>query len=215
MNRNDRVQSYLDGELPLEALSADERLEAERYAAALDVAAAAAGAGTPGDLTDAVMRRVAALDPVPAQAASRQRGTGLAAWAGWLWRPRAITLRPALAAAGLALWAASAAMLAVGGRVDGEDAQRVFVQFRLDAANVEHVALAGDFTAWRPLYELHESGPGVWSVTIALEPGVHDYAFVIDGERWVPDPLAPAVDDGFGGVNSRVAVLVPERRRAS
>ena len=31
----------------------------------------------------------------------------------------------------------------------------------------------------------------------------YTYSFVIDGERWVPDPGAPeTVDDGFGGVNS-------------
>ncbi len=31
----------------------------------------------------------------------------------------------------------------------------------------------------------------------------YTYGFVIDGERWVPDPGAPeTVEDGFGGVNS-------------
>ena len=32
----------------------------------------------------------------------------------------------------------------------------------------------------------------------------------VDGERWTLDPLAPTVADGFGGENSRVAVLAPE-----
>jgi len=33
----------------------------------------------------------------------------------------------------------------------------------------------------------------------------------VDGTRWVQDPFAERVDDGFGGTNSRVAVLVPAR----
>jgi hypothetical protein len=39
---------------------------------------------------------------------------------------------------------------------------------------------------------------------------VHDYAFIVDGERWIADPMAPAVADGFGGLNSRIAVLPPD-----
>jgi len=39
-------------------------------------------------------------------------------------------------------------------------------------------------------------------VTLSLPPGQHQYAFVVDGTRWVPDPTAPAIDDGFGRRNS-------------
>jgi len=46
---------------------------------------------------------------------------------------------------------------------------------------------------------------------VPLEAGVHDYAFVVDGEVWTPDPLATSVDDGFGGENSRLSLLPPER----
>jgi hypothetical protein len=69
------------------------------------------------------------------------------------------------------------------------------------------VMLAGSFTEWQPAYELVETTPGVWTVLVALQPGVHDYAFIIDGESWVADPAAPSVDDGFGGSNSRLALL--------
>jgi hypothetical protein len=41
---------------------------------------------------------------------------------------------------------------------------------------------------------------------VPLRPGVHDYAFVVDGERWVADPNAPQVDDSFGGTNSRISL---------
>ena len=85
------------------------------------------------------------------------------------------------------------------------------ILIRLDAPQARVVTLAGNFTRWKPAYTLTRSEPGIWTVVVALEPGVHDYAFVVDGERWVPDPMAPSVADGFGGVNSRVAVLTPDR----
>jgi len=39
---------------------------------------------------------------------------------------------------------------------------------------------------------------GMWTATLKLPAGQHQYAFVVDGVRWVPDPAAPAVDDGYG-----------------
>ena len=68
--------------------------------------------------------------------------------------------------------------------------------------------VAGSFSEWQPeaLPLIKENG-GLWSITLALPLGEHQYQFVIDGERWVPDPRAHAqVDDGFGGTNSVVIV---------
>src|SRR5205823_5942907 len=66
---------------------------------------------------------------------------------------------------------------------------------------------------WRGLVEprdielrLRVRPGGVWAITRALPQGHHQYAFVVDGARWVPDPAAPGVDDGFGRRNSMVAV---------
>jgi hypothetical protein len=92
--------------------------------------------------------------------------------------------------------------------------QRLLVQFRLEAGNASSVQLAGSFTNWQPQYELHESSPGIWTITLPLPLGVHDYAFVVDGERWLPDPYAQTVDDGFGGKNSRIALMTPESPRS-
>jgi hypothetical protein len=215
MAENDRIHRYLDGELPLEALSPEERMEAERHEA---LAEAVTRRERPalGDLSQAVMRRIEALEAVPPEP---RRDRWSTRWMAWLWRPRPVTIRvrPALAgAAALVVLAAGALLPSLRDAAPAQDeANRVFIQFRLDVADVEHVALAGDFTEWKPVHALHQTGPGVWSVTVALDPGIHDYAFLVDGERWMTDPLAARVDDGFGGVNSRVAVLVPERRRSS
>ena len=83
----------------------------------------------------------------------------------------------------------------------------VYVQFRLESPQAQQVALAGTFTGWQPTLQLEETEPGVWSALVPLKPGVHDYVFVVDGERWVPDPHAPQqVDDSFGGTNSRISL---------
>jgi hypothetical protein len=89
------------------------------------------------------------------------------------------------------------------------DTVTIFVQFRLDAPEASNVHLVGSFTGWKPAYALRETAPGIWSVVVPLEPGVHDYAFLVNG-KWITDPVAPAVDDGFGGANSRLLVVVPD-----
>lgn len=62
------------------------------------------------------------------------------------------------------------------------------------------VELVGDFNAWtRGVTRLERSAaPGVWSASVALPPGRHEYAFIINGSRWIADPLAPTTSDDFG-----------------
>jgi hypothetical protein len=164
------------------------------------------------DMAPEVMRRVEALAaPAPERLAPLQR---LGRAAGWLWRPQRISLavRPAFGLAAAALVALLLGPPSTGAAP--EAAPSVFVQFRLDVADARDVRLAGDFTDWRPAHELRQVAPGVWSVVVPVRPGVHEYAFVVDGHRWTADPLAELVADGFGGVNSRLAVLVPENGEA-
>jgi hypothetical protein len=170
------------------------------------------------DLTAHVMRRIDELGVAPAQPGIWSR------LAEVIWTPRRVELewRPAyaiVAAAALILlivlmpygWrtpATAPASLAVG-----NTDPRLFVQFRLDAPDAMDVRLAGSFTNWQPRYELHQASPGVWTITLPLSAGVHDYVFVVDGQRWVADPYAQKVDDGFGGVNSRIALVAPDNPR--
>jgi 1,4-alpha-glucan branching enzyme len=90
-----------------------------------------------------------------------------------------------------------------------DGAARLYVQFRLEAPGASEVRLAGSFTGWQPELELRETAPGVWSALVPLEPGVHDYTFVVNGEEWVVDPYAPRVEDSFGGSNSRLFLPLP------
>jgi hypothetical protein len=80
------------------------------------------------------------------------------------------------------------------------------VSFVLDTPEARTVAVVGDFTGWKTSgYELsRRAEDGKWEITVRLRrERSYTYGFVIDGERWVPDPGVPeTVDDGFGGVNS-------------
>jgi 1,4-alpha-glucan branching enzyme len=123
--------------------------------------------------------------------------------------------RPAYAFALVAsLMAAPLAMRALPTSPETAASKQVFVQFRLDAPSAQNVHLAGDFTNWKATVSLQRSASGVWTVLVPLQPGVHSYSFVINGQEWVTDPTAPTVSDGFGGKNSQLAVLTPEAGRA-
>jgi len=81
------------------------------------------------------------------------------------------------------------------------------VQFSLKLGDLasNSVAIAGDFNGWNPEDNILEDpdGDGVWTGTLNLEPGRYEYMFVLDGEKWVPDPNALRfVKDGFGNRNS-------------
>jgi hypothetical protein len=85
-------------------------------------------------------------------------------------------------------------------------------QFVLHAPRASRVALVGDFNAWNaaatPLTRVSSSG--IWTVTIALTPGRHTYAFMVDGTAWTLDPRAPtAQDPDFGTPSSVVLVGTP------
>jgi hypothetical protein len=82
------------------------------------------------------------------------------------------------------------------------------VRFVVAVPGAQTVSLAGDFNGWsRTLTPLaDEDGSGQWSVTLPLMPGRHEYAFVVDGERWMADPYAAAARDEFGQVSSILRV---------
>jgi hypothetical protein len=83
------------------------------------------------------------------------------------------------------------------------------VKFVLVAPQAARVSLVGDFNRWDPAATPMERTPtgGTWSVVVPLSAGRHEYAFVVDGKQWIPDPSAPlAPVDGLGAPNSVVLV---------
>lgn len=72
-------------------------------------------------------------------------------------------------------------------------------------SGAREVALVGDFNGWdenaTPM--IRRANDGAWSARVPLAPGRHVYAFVVDGRRWLVDPLAPQVpDEGYGPANA-------------
>ena len=82
----------------------------------------------------------------------------------------------------------------------------VIVRFQLHAPDAGQVSVVGNWNRWDPQAQKLEDpdGDGVWEIEIPLKRDEeHQYQFLIDGQRWIPDPgAALQVDDGFGGVNS-------------
>ena len=189
------LHRVLDGELPVDALSAAQREQLEvlrRASQALDVAPQASVA----DRVMAEIRR-----PPVARGARLLR---------WLTRRHAVTVsvRPA---SSLALAAVLAALAVIpshgpGPALGDEEGIAQFVGHFPGAKSVEVV---GSFTDWRPgAVVLREPDhDGVWRGTVVLPVGEHQYMFVVDGQRWVSDPLAGRyVDDGFGRRNALLIV---------
>lgn len=87
---------------------------------------------------------------------------------------------------------------------------QVLVRLVMIEPAARSVAVVGDFNGWDPgrtPLERHDSG--LWSTTLTLPPGRYHYMFLVDGDRWVTDPLAGETSlDGFGARNSVLDVEV-------
>jgi Glycogen recognition site of AMP-activated protein kinase len=194
------VKRVLDGEIELEDLPPDLRAQAEAARRLL--------------LVD---RRPVTLSPeladrVMTEVRRRARSPRARVWR-WLTAPSvppwgAVALATAAALVMLVIRSASVGSPGMTSPLAAAAGpESVYVRFVLFAPGAQHVALAGTFNGWNPqATPLSPASAGAWTVTVALPVGQHQYAFVVDGTRWVADPVAPSVDDGFGRRNSVVTV---------
>ncbi len=85
-----------------------------------------------------------------------------------------------------------------------EQESPVLVRLILVNAQAQSVSVAGDFNGWTPeKTPLRQTRDGVWAVTLKVLPGRYQYMYVIDGNKWVTDPLAVEyAQDGFGSNNA-------------
>ena len=82
----------------------------------------------------------------------------------------------------------------------------------IERRHLWRVALAGDFNGWDPraIPLERDRRDGRWAVTLALAPGRHSYAFVVDDSVWMRDPRSPeAADEDFGRPGSVLLVGQP------
>jgi hypothetical protein len=206
---SDRIDQYLKGTLSRDELDPSEHLEADAADRAVSDTRAFLAARPAPDVMAGVMQRVtrSASPGPPIRAGIFIRVARL------LWMPRQISIRPAYAVAAAGVLLAMLVFIVPSILMRTTDpTSQLYVQFRLQTA-AANVQLAGSFTNWQPTYQLHQVSPGVWTITVPLPQGVHDYAFVVNGQEWVADPYAPGIDDGFGGTNSRLTLLLPDTPR--
>jgi 1,4-alpha-glucan branching enzyme len=81
------------------------------------------------------------------------------------------------------------------------------VLLELVKPDAKSVYVAGSFNDWKPEQTpLKPAGNGRWVGDLPVNPGRHEYLFVVDGQ-WVPDPNAKeVVQNPFGGTNSVLIV---------
>lgn len=77
---------------------------------------------------------------------------------------------------------------------------------------VKVVTIAGTFNGWdKKATPLTPTGDGkTWTVTLSLKPGRYQYKFVLEDNKWVTDPNAPAMSDGNGNTNSILLLAPPD-----
>jgi 1,4-alpha-glucan branching enzyme len=82
------------------------------------------------------------------------------------------------------------------------------VTFVLSAPAAHDVALVGDFNEWnRRRAKLVRNAANQWEIHVRLRPGLHMYAFIVDGSAWIADPLAPrGAGDDYGVASSTILV---------
>jgi hypothetical protein len=196
------VKRLLDGEIGVADLPAEHRREGEEALRLMEQASV-----VPVEFSPWFERRV--MSEVRRRPRPAERGI-------WhrLMRSREIRLQVRPAPWLLAAAAALVAVL-VSPRSSGAPATvataspaATYVRFVFYAPHVSHVGIAGSFNEWKadeaPLQQVGTTG--LWTTTLRLPAGQHLYAFVLDGNQWLPDPAAPAVDDGFGRRNSVMTV---------
>ena len=95
---------------------------------------------------------------------------------------------------------------------DAKDAALRTVQLVLRAPSAQRVSVVGDFNGWDAHANVMTRDPasGLWSHAVALRPGRHVYAFVVDDSIWMRDPRSPeATDEDFGRPGSVLLVGQP------
>jgi hypothetical protein len=90
----------------------------------------------------------------------------------------------------------------------------LFARFVFADASAKSVALAGDFNRWdASATSLTEMADGTWSRTLRLAPGRYEYAYLVDGKRWVADRFARVSHDAFDIKSSVVDVTASSVQR--
>jgi 1,4-alpha-glucan branching enzyme len=85
------------------------------------------------------------------------------------------------------------------------------VTFRVFMPRAGAVAVAGNFTDWRAgALSMTREDTGWWTLRVPVRTGDHEFAYLIDGERWLADFAAHGLRrDQFGSWVSLLMVEAP------
>ncbi|WP_319542070.1 glycogen-binding domain-containing protein [uncultured Pseudodesulfovibrio sp.] len=132
----------------------------------------------------------------------------------WLNRPQVMTVRPFHAIPVLTLAVALLAFAFIQTRPvqNEEDLRLATVRFVMYDGEMlaQNVSVVGSFNGWKADRSVmwYSVEAGAWMLEAQLPPGDHEYLFLVNGDKLMPDPLAPLTrDDGFGNVNSIMFVV--------
>lgn len=85
--------------------------------------------------------------------------------------------------------------------------QKHIHRFVLHMPDAEDVSVAGTFSGWQNIKMDRAGDSGYWQITLPINSGEHQYSFIVDGEKQMPDPTVPSKQaDDFGGENSILKV---------
>ena len=145
-----------------------------------------------------VLERVTAEHPIPAIASRNSRRWMIGAGAIAAALLVSVTLRNRNTAS-------DAAPMPIGTTTAIAGGVRFDLKLPKDVA--ANVSVIGDFNGWdaKATPMVKDAKSGEWSAKIALLPGRHIYAYLVNGEKWIVDPLKPQIPDaGYGPANALV-----------
>jgi Glycogen recognition site of AMP-activated protein kinase len=151
-------------------------------------------------------------EPVPSASRLASLRTALRGELARRRNPRRIVLAPGSAIAAVAAVVALTSLVwwSAGRLRPALSASATPTQFVLRASGAHSVSVVGDFNNWDPqATPLAETGDGVWSVIVPLQPGTIRFSFLIDGREWRADPNSPPAPLDFGRPTS--LAFVPAR----
>ena len=81
--------------------------------------------------------------------------------------------------------------------------QKKPVEFKFHADPGKNIVVAGDFNNWNPTkMKLIDNGDGIYTITVQLTPGCHQYKFLVDGSWQIDFANPEMVQNDFGSMNS-------------
>lgn len=127
----------------------------------------------------------------------------------WLVRPQVMTFRPMTVIPVVTIVVALLVLTVIkmDGPVQDPAIRMATVRFVLRDVGMQarDVAVIGSFNSWKAERSVmwYDQDEGAWTLEAKLPPGDHEYLFLVDGKKLVPDPKAAMTrDDGFGNRNS-------------